>query len=219
MSTADDAFFAERGFGQEIGFGRSPAVICVDFMNAFTDPAHPLGGDYASQLAATNGVLAAARRRGAPVYHTVVRYDDPRLLDAGLWRLKQTGSWRLRAGTADVELDRRLVVEDSDQIIVKKYASAFFGTDLLTRLVAAGTDTLVITGCTTSGCVRATAVDALQWGVRPMVVEDAVGDRSESAHRQSLFDLQQKYADVLTSAQVIARLREDEETAQERTSR
>ena len=92
----------------------------------------------------------------------------------------------------------RLDVRDGDSLLVKKYASCFFGTDLVARLVSRGVDTLVITGCTTSGCVRATAVDALQTGLRPMVVREAVGDRSVAAHEQSLFDLEAKYADVVS---------------------
>lgn len=212
---SDTEFFAARGFGQPIGFGERPAVVCVDFMNAFTDPEHPLGGDLTAQLTVANRVIAAARAVHLPVFHTVVQYDSPDLEDAGLWRLKQAGSWRLVAGSRDVALDGRLDARDVDQVIVKKYASAFFGTDLLTRLVSARADTLVIMGCTTSGCVRATAVDALQSGIRPIVVEDAVGDRSEAAHSQSLFDLQQKYADVLPSTAVIAHIGGAESAAAE----
>jgi nicotinamidase-related amidase len=204
----DQEFFAERGFGNEIGFGERPAVVSVDFMNAFTDPEHPLGGDYTSELDHANRVLNAAHEWDLPVFHTTVEYEDPDLLDAGLWRIKQSGSWRLRSGTPDVDLDERLRTAASDQVIVKKYASAFFGTDLLSRLVSRGADTLVIMGCTTSGCVRATAVDALQNGLRPIVVQDAVGDRSERAHEQALFDLNQKYADVQPAVKVIARLAE-----------
>ena len=103
----------------------------------------------------------------------------------------------LRTGTPEVELDQRLQRMPSEGWLVKKYASCFFGTDLSSRLLSQGIDTLLIAGCTTSGCVRATAVDALQTGFRAMVVRECVGDRSKSAHDQSLFDLHAKYADVV----------------------
>jgi nicotinamidase-related amidase len=106
-----------------------------------------------------------------------------------------------------VELDSRLERRSDEAIIVKKYASAFFGTDFITRLNARRVDTLIVTGCTTSGCVRATAVDALQLGLRPVVVREAVGDRAEAPHRQSLFDLEQKYADVVSVSEVVEYLR------------
>ena len=103
----------------------------------------------------------------------------------------------MKAGTPAVEVDQRLDMRPTDSLLVKKYASCFFGTDLVPRLMNQRVDTLIITGCTTSGCVRATAVDAVQSGFRPMVVREAVGDRSAAAHEQSLFDLNAKYADVV----------------------
>lgn len=102
------------------------------------------------------------------------------------------------AGSHGVQIDERLQFGPSDSLLVKKYASCFFGTDLVPRLLARGIDTLIIAGCTISGCVRATAVDACQTGFRPMIVREAVGDRSEAAHVQSLFDLDAKYGDVVT---------------------
>ena len=107
------------------------------------------------------------------------------------------GTLTLKAGTNAVEVDKRLDMQPTDSLLVKKYASCFFGTDLASRLMNLHADTLIITGCTTSGCVRATAVDAVQNGFRPMVVKEAVGDRSAAAHEQSLFDLNAKYADVV----------------------
>jgi len=109
-------------------------------------------------------------------------------------------------GSPEVDQDDRLGRHEGESILVKKYASAFFGTDLLSRLNALRVDTLVIVGCTTSGCVRATAVDAIQNGLRPIVVREAVGDRDPAAHQQSLRDLQAKYADVVSADAVLARL-------------
>ena len=106
-----------------------------------------------------------------------------------------------------VKVDARLDMRPSDILLVKKYASCFFGTDLIPRLLAFGVDTLIITGCTTSGCVRASAVDSCQNGFRPMVVREAVGDRSQLAHDQSLFDLDAKYADVVSVDETAAYLR------------
>ena len=125
-------------------------------------------------------------------------YNEADLKDAGIWALKQKGVVTLKAGTDEVEIDPRLDFRPTDSLLVKKYASCFFGTDLVSRLVSRRVDTLIITGCTTSGCVRATAVDAVQNGFRPMVVREAVGDRSAAAHEQSLFDLNAKYADVVS---------------------
>lgn len=207
MASAPDedmrAFFAQRGFGLRIGFGERPAVVVIDLVNAFTDPAMPLGADLDREIEAAQRLLASAREAGIPVFYTVVRYDEQDLRDAGIWILKQKGITSLRAGTPAVDLDERLGRRPGEEVILKKYASAFFGTDLLSRLNARRVDTLLIAGCTTSGCVRATAVDAVQLGIRPIVIREAVGDRAEPAHRQSLFDLDQKYADVLGLDEVL----------------
>lgn len=194
----ENAFFAERGFGLTIGFGHRPAVLVVDLIQAFTDPRMMLGADLDAQVAATQTLLASARTSGLPIFFSTVSYDDADLKDAGIWALKQKGVMTLRAGTAAVELDPRLQRLSGEGLLVKKYASCFFGTDLTSRLLSRGVDTLLLAGCTTSGCVRASAVDALQTGLRPMVVRECVGDRSRSAHEQSLFDLQAKYADVVS---------------------
>ncbi|HTV28526.1 MAG TPA: isochorismatase family protein [Xanthobacteraceae bacterium] len=180
-----------------MGFGLAPAVIVVDLVKAFTNPDMMLGANLDREITATNKLLGAAHDSHVPVFLSVVSYDDDDLKDAGIWSLKQKGSVTLRSGTEGVKLDPRLSLKKGDSLISKKYASCFFGTDLVPRLNTYRIDTLIIAGCTTSGCVRATAVDALQNGFRPMVVREAVGDRSQRAHEQSLFDLQAKYADVV----------------------
>ena len=200
-------FFASRGFGLRMGFGERPAVAVIDFMNGFTDASMPLGANLDREIEATRQVLAAARQAHTPIYYTACIYDEPDFADAGVWRLKQSGIRSLAAGTTAVELDSRLERRGDEAIIVKKYASAFFGTDFVTRLNARRVDTLIITGCTTSGCVRATAVDSLQLGIRPVVVREAVGDRAEAPHPQGLFDLDQKYADVVGVDEVVEYLR------------
>ncbi|MGE0260455.1 MAG: isochorismatase family protein [Alphaproteobacteria bacterium] len=194
---SDAELFSSRGFGMRIGFGDRPALIIIDMANAFTDEKAMLGSNLDGQISATVPLLETAHARKIPVFFSTVRYDDHEMRDAGIWAAKQRGLRTLTADTDGWKIDRRLDFRPSDTLLVKKYASCFFGTDLGSRLVAEGVDTLIITGCTTSGCVRATAIDAVQHGFRPMVVREAVGDRSASAHAQSLFDLDAKYADVV----------------------
>jgi maleamate amidohydrolase len=196
----------KRGMARKLGFGRRPAVLAIDLVNAFTDPKLPLGADLDAVVEQARRVLDHARAAGVPVLFTTVAYDDTDLADAGLWAIKVPASASLRAGTPETELDARLGRRADESVLVKKYASAFFGTDLVSRLNARDVDTLVIVGCTTSGCVRASAVDALQNGFRPIVVTEAVGDRDEGAHEQSLLDLQAKYADVLPVDPVLEHL-------------
>ena len=196
--TDDEKLFRERGFGVKIGFGERPALIVIDMIKGFTNPNMPLGADLTSQLAAQKPLLEVARQRGIPVIFSTVIYNDADLKDAGLWAIKMKGTATLKAGTEAIEVDPQLDMQPGDSLLVKKYASCFFGTDLVPRLMNQRVDTLIITGCTTSGCVRATAVDAVQNGFRPMVVREAVGDRSAAAHEQSLFDLNAKYADVVS---------------------
>ena len=206
-SNSDEArFFAQRGFGLDLGFGERPALLVIDIMNAFTDAALPLGSNLDPQVAAINRLLDAAHARALPVYFSTVAYDEPDCRDAGIWGAKMTGLHGLVAGSPAVELDARLHRAPHDALFVKKYASCFFGTDLVSRLTARRVDTLILTGCTTSGCVRASAVDAIQYGFRPVVVREAVGDRSKPAHDQSLFDIQAKYGDVMALDAVLAAL-------------
>ena len=209
MSAAksEEEFFKERGFGLKMGFGRRPALIVIDLLKAFTDPRRMLGADLDAQIEATRPLLEVAHARDMPVLFSTVRYDDADLRDAGIWSLKQKGTVTLKADTDGWQIDPRLDFRPTDSLLVKKYASCFFGTDLVPRLNSRGVDTLVITGCTTSGCVRATAVDAVQNGFRPMVVREAVGDRSRPAHEQSLFDLDAKYADVVSLEETLQYLR------------
>lgn len=203
----DAELYKQRGFGLTIGFGERPALLIVDIIKAFTDSSRMLGTNLDSQIAAIQPLLALAHERELPVIFSTVIYDDADLKDAGIWALKQKGLVTLKSDTDGVEVDPRLYFAKGDSLLVKKYASCFFGTDLASRLTAQRVDTLIITGCTTSGCVRATAVDACQTGFRPMVVREAVGDRSPAAHEQSLFDLQVKYADVVSLVDTLQYLR------------
>ena len=201
-----ESFFRQRGFGRTIGFGERPAVIVIDIIGAFTNPDLPLGANLDKVIEQTNRILAPSRAANLPIFFSSVAYEDKNLRDAGIWAIKQAGVMTLRAGTPEVEVDPRLGRRAGESLIVKKYASVFFGTDLITRLHTRNIDTLILTGCTTSGCVRATAVDGLQYGFRVMVAREAVGDRAQAAHDQSLFDLNAKYADVVAVDDVLAYL-------------
>lgn len=198
LAREDMTFFHERGFGGRLGFGRKPAILVVDICNGFSDPARPLGADLSAQITATNALTRQARKHRVPVIFSLVRYDDPNLRDAGIWSTKMRGQSTLRADDDGYQLDDRLLRHEDDTLLYKKYASCFFGSDLTSRLINLHVDTLILTGTSTSGCVRATAVDACQLGFRPMVVAEAVGDRSTASHQQSLFDLDTKYADVVS---------------------
>jgi len=211
-----DAFFRQRGFGRTIGFGEKPLVVVIDLVRAFTNPELPLGARLDDEIAQTVRVLGAARMASVPVFFTSVAYEDRDLADAGIWAIKMAGVMTLRAGTPEVEVDPRLERQPDEPVIFKKYASAFFGTDLLSRLNTLRVDTLILTGCTTSGCVRATAVDGLQNGLRVMVAREAVGDRAQAAHEQSLFDLNAKYADVVSVQEVLAYLTSKKPAAAQR---
>ena len=188
--------FRDKGSGGRVGFGRRPALLAVDFITGFTDLRSPLAGDLDAQLAATVRLLEPARVAGIPVIFSTVSYDAE-LQEAGIWVRKIPATKWLVEGSQWVEVDKRLDQRPNETTLVKKYASCFFGTDLAARLVSRRVDTLIITGCTTSGCVRATAVDACSYGFHTVVVEEAVGDRAELPHAASLFDIDAKYGDVV----------------------
>jgi len=195
----DDPWVA-RGYGQEtITPGERPAVLVVDLQYAFTDPAFPMGGAELVERAVegTARVCAAAREAGVPVFQTVVAWRDDGS-DLGLWTIKLP---RLREVTLEsrwAQVDER-VRDDSDVLLVKKWPSFFHGTPLISLLTAAQRDTVIVTGCMTSGCVRATTVDAFSCGFRTLVPEDCVGDQGLDAHLSNLRDVHRRYAEVVTA--------------------
>ncbi|KRE40809.1 N-carbamoylsarcosine amidohydrolase [Knoellia sp. Soil729] len=197
--------FRDKGFGSRVGFGQRPALLAVDFITGFTDLRSPLAGALDSQLAATNRLLEPARAAGIPVIFSTVAYDAE-LQEAGVWIRKIPANGWLVEGSEWVEVDKRLGQRANETTLIKKYASCFFGTDLAARLVTRKVDTLIIAGCTTSGCVRATAVDSCSYGFNTIVVEEAVGDRAALPHAASLFDIDAKYGDVVTLAEAVAYL-------------
>jgi maleamate amidohydrolase len=192
-----------EGFGDSSGFGARPAIIVVDFINGFTDPASALGSELTSQLEATKTLLDHARTKGIPIVFTTVIYE-PHYRDGGYFIKKIPALKLLTADSEWVNVDGKLERDEkSEPLIVKKFASSFFGTYLHSYLTSERVDTVIITGCTTSGCVRATAVDALQYGFRVVVPEECVGDRSIEAHKANLYDIQTKYGDVTSLEMVI----------------
>jgi maleamate amidohydrolase len=185
-----------------VGWGQRPAMVVVDFANGFTDPSSPLGGDLSRELAATAELLNACRDNGHPVIFMTVAYK-PDFSDAATFIKKVPALHVLVEGSTMVEIDERIAPLNGEPVVVKKFASAFFGTDVAGRLRAAGVDTVVIAGCSTSGCVRATVIDSMQNGFHTIVVEEAVGDRAQGPHQANLFDIDTKYADVISLAEAL----------------
>lgn len=201
LSTLD--LYRSRGLGSRVGFGSRPAVIVVDFIVGFTDPRSPLASDFGRELRATNSLLLAMRRRRLPVFFTTTAYDKG-MIEAGVFVRKVPSLRVLQRGSRLVEIEPSLKRRKSEVVIEKQYASAFFGTSLASTLHAQGVDTLIIAGCTTSGCVRATAVDGLQHGLRVIVPRECVGDRATGPHEANLIDIDGKYGDVMSVKEVVA---------------
>ena len=204
-----DAAENYRGvFDGALPWGRRPALIVIDFIRAYTTPGAPLfAAGVVAAVAAAPPLLAAARRAGAPVIYTRVLYH-PSGRDGGLFVRKVAALRAMVEGETLAEIVPELPPGPDDLVIVKQYASAFFGTSLAATLTALGCDTLLIAGCSTSGCVRATAVDTMQHGFLPVVVRDCVGDRHPGPHEANLFDIQAKYGEVRPLADVLAYLGE-----------
>ncbi|MDI3403293.1 isochorismatase family protein [Streptomyces cavernicola] len=193
-----DRAYERAGFGAAVRRGSHPALVVVDLTRGFTEPEFPTGGDLTQAVEATAELVDAARTGGVPVVWTAIAYTPAEAAgEAVTWLAKAPGLRALREGSEAVALDPRLPYEGRDHRIVKKGASAFFGTQLAPLLTGIGCDTAVICGATTSGCVRATAVDAVQYGWPVLVAADACGDRASGPHEAALFDIQAKYGDVV----------------------
>jgi nicotinamidase-related amidase len=180
----------------------------VDVNRGFTDPASPLVCDLDECVAAIARLLEAFRGAGLPVVFTTVCYDDFGKQAAGVFIEKVPALLVLERGSPWVEIDPRIAPSEDEPVLSKYFASAFFGTTLASLLASAGCDTVVVSGASTSGCVRATALDAMQHGYRVVVPREAVGDRNPAAHEANLYDLDTKYADVVSVEDVLAELAE-----------
>lgn len=189
-------------FDGHLPFGKRPALIIIDFVLAYLEPTSPLYAGVEDALASNERVLAAARTAGIPIIFTNVVYT-PGGKDGGIFYRKVPALSLFERGSPMGAFPPSLQPQDGELIISKQYASAFFGTHLASTLTAMAIDTLMITGLSTSGCVRATALDACQHGFLPFVISDACGDRHPGPHEANLFDLQAKYAEVIGERQAI----------------
>ncbi len=192
-------------FDGRLSFGQRPALLIVDFVMAYLDPASPLYAGVEDALASNERLLAAARAAGIPVIFTNVVYQADGA-DGGLFYKKIPSLRVFLEGSPLGAFPPSLQPVAGEHVISKQFASAFFGTSLAEMLSEKGIDTLLITGLSTSGCVRATALDALQSGFAPFVVREACGDRHPAPHEANLFDLQAKYAEVVSEREACALL-------------
>ncbi|GLR78786.1 isochorismatase family protein (plasmid) [Azospirillum oryzae] len=192
-------------WGNRIGFGERPALLVIDFMQGYTTEGAPLyAPGVVSAVAETVDLLEAARRHGIPVVHTNIRYHPGHFADGGMWVRKAPVMKDMVEGNPLAAFCPEVVPLPDEVVISKQYASAFFGTSLAPMLHAMGVDTVVLTGCSTSGCIRASAVDAVQHGFRTIVVRECVGDRHDGPHEANLFDIDSKYGDVVKKQEALA---------------
>jgi maleamate amidohydrolase len=195
--------YAQRGYGSRtVGFGVKPAVVVVDFQRGFTEAAFPMGGAPMVDAAVDKTVplMLAAKHSGFPVIACVIGYDTPRA--APHW--KAQGVFELLVGTKQVELDPRVAAAGPDVVLMKSAPSIFFGTSVGAILTKERVDTVIVTGCITSGCIRASVIDAFSLGFRVMVPGDCVGDHDVTAHEQNLKDIERRYGDVIDSVTAVA---------------
>ncbi|MDE0236158.1 MAG: N-carbamoylsarcosine amidohydrolase [bacterium] len=197
--------YRQAGFSNRLGFGEHPALVVVDFCHAYLDPDSPLYAGVEDARESCIRLLAAARSAQIPVVHTRVEFQ-PGGADGGIFFRKVAALACFVRGNPLGEYGKGLEPADDEVVVVKQYASGFFGTSLASTLTSLGVDTLIITGVSTSGCVRATALDACQHGFVPIVVRDACGDRDQRVHEANLFDLDAKYADVVSEQEVLDEL-------------
>jgi maleamate amidohydrolase len=188
--------------GRRSGYGGRPALVIVDMSRAFCDPTHPVGSDMTETLENIAVLLDAARRKRVLIVYTTIAYH-PSGADAGVWALKLPTLKTLVVGDKMTEIHPRIAPLDSEQVLVKKYGSSFFMTPLLSLLNSHRVDTVVLTGCSTSGCVRATAIDSVSYGFRTVVPRECVADRAPGPHEANLFDIDMKYADVVPLEEVL----------------
>ena len=201
--TSLDEDYAAAGFGGSLPFGESPALLVVDVCNAYLDPASPLYAGVELALASNARLVDAARKAGVPVVFTRVLYNAEGT-DGGLFYRKVPALCAYLPGNPYGDFPPGFGPVGNEVVVTKQYASAFFGTSLAATLNAMRIDCVLITGFSTSGCVRATTLDALQNGFAPFVIRDACGDRAAEVHAANLFDLQAKYAEVIDEARAMA---------------
>jgi len=201
----DLEIYKRQGYGGKSGFGQRPAAVLVDFINGFADPQQFGGGNIDAAIENTANLLPHLRGAKVPIAYTRVVYAEDGS-DTGVFCLKSPKLATLTEHSDSSQIVDELTPEAGDYIVRKTQPSAFFGTGLLGWLVGRQIDTLIVTGCTTSGCVRATAVDSMSNNFKTIVVSDCVGDRAIAPHQANLFDMEQKCADLMTAEELAARL-------------
>lgn len=197
----------KRAYDNALGFGKRPALILIDFVQAYFEPGNMLYAEVDDALASGIRVRDAAREAGIPIFYTNVVYQADGL-DGGIFFKKAKPLVNFIQGSPMGAWPKGLDPLPGEPVISKQYPSAFFGTSLSSTLAAKGIDSLIITGLTTSGCIRATCIDCCSYGFIPIIVEEACGDRHEDPHRANLFDMNAKYGDVVQEAAVLEYLKE-----------
>lgn len=191
-------------WGNRIGFGQKPVLLLVDFMKSYVTPSEPLyAPDVIKAVAETAQVLELAREKDVLVIHTNILYHAKDQIDGGMWVKKSPVMAAMVATNPATEFCAEVTPLNTELVVTKNYASAFFGTSLASILNANQIDTVIIVGCSTSGCVRATAVDAVQYGFKTIVIRECVGDRHQAPHEANLFDIDSKYGDVVSKQEAI----------------
>lgn len=200
--------YSERTYGEiSVGLGRRPGIVVVDFQKGFTESQYPLGGAplIMRSLENTARLLKVARAHGVPIASCYTAYQQE--LDMPYWKI--TGVRKeFRIGDPSIELDPRIHEPDYDVVVRKTGPSIFFQTPVVPYFIKERVDTVIITGCTTSGCIRAAAIDSFQWGFRTIVPEDCVGDHEEQPHRDNLRDISRRYVDISSADELIPYLEE-----------
>jgi maleamate amidohydrolase len=199
--------YRRRGYGTLVGVGKSPAIIVVDFQRSLTEhDRFPLAWNYDAEVEATRQLIEAGREASIPIVFTAIGYESGGM-DGGILVRKIPGLVDFKLDSEWVEIDKRIAPQSTDYVVVKRMQSAFFGTMLHTYLTVRQVDTVLIAGCTTSGCVRATVTDACSWGFRVMLVPECIGDQAPEPHEQNLFDMQAKNGDLFPLKEAISYLR------------
>ena len=205
MSTAEDNYAGV--WGTRIGFGQRPALLMIDFMQGYTTTGAPLfAPGVVSAVEESVELLEKARQAGIPVIHTNIRYHAASFADGGMWVRKAPVMKDMVEGNPLAAFCPQVAPLPEEVVLSKQYASSFFGTSLSSMLQSLGVDTIILAGCSTSGCIRATAVDGVQHGFRTIVVRECVGDRHQAPHDANLFDIDSKYGDVVSKAETLAYL-------------
>ena len=199
---SERGIYQKQGFGNSSGIGQRPALLIIDFVNGFANPDQFGGGNIGEAIDNTRGLLVEARALDLPIAYTRVVYADDGS-DAGVFTLKAPALTQLTEKAFGSQIVDQLQPVGGEYIVRKTQPSAFFGTNLTAWFVSRGVDTVIVTGCTTSGCVRASVIDSMSYNFRTVVASDCVGDRALGPHDANLFDMEQKYADLMTSSEII----------------